>query len=423
MESGASLELPLTEHGPSWPWPFLTSEVAPVAARFKARPEDFFVEEILSEEPSGTGDHIYVRIEKRGVPTPEAVRRLARLLGAHPRDAGVAGLKDAAAVARQTISFEHVDPERLSDLKGEELRILDVASHSRKLKRGKSRGNRFRVRLREIEPEKKPSVDRVLERLGSVGLPNAFGVQRFGARGDNAALGRSLLLGDEQDVLSRWVGRPMAIDNPRVREARKLFDSGDLEASAEAWPRSLSDASRLVRMLSSGKSPRKALAAMPRSALRFHVSALQSWVFNDVLAKRLQTLDRVFPGDLAWDHSSDRIFPCAASEEDQGRATEGEISATGPLPGRELRMPAEEALRLEEEALEPHEETLAILARPGRNSWPGSRRPLRVPLGDLEWSWGDDAFGDHLELRFSLPPGSYASIVALEIGKGELRTG
>ena len=82
-----------------------------------------------------------------------------------------------------------------------------------------------------------------------------------------------------------------------------------------------------------------------------------------------------------------------------------------------------EALRFEEEALEPHEETLAILARPGRNSWPGSRRPLRVPLGDLEWSWGDDAFGDHLELRFSLPPGSYASIVALEIGKGELRTG
>ena len=60
--------------------PFLTGDLPGVGGVIKTRPEDFFVEELPSYEPSGSGTHVYAQIEKKGLGTREALDRIARAL-------------------------------------------------------------------------------------------------------------------------------------------------------------------------------------------------------------------------------------------------------------------------------------------------------------------------------------------------------
>ena len=81
--------------------PYLTSELAGTGGVLRTRDEDFVVDEELPYAPSGTGDHVFVRIEKRGLTSPEAAHVIARTLGIRDRDIGIAGMKDRRAVTRQ----------------------------------------------------------------------------------------------------------------------------------------------------------------------------------------------------------------------------------------------------------------------------------------------------------------------------------
>ena len=47
----------------------------------------------------------------------------------------------------------------------------------------------------------------------------------------------------------------------------------------------------------------------------------------------------------------------------------------------------------------------------------GARRPLRVPLRDMEIGEGSDERGHYLRLTFTLPPGAYATNVIREMTK------
>ena len=64
------------QEAPEMPLPYLTPELASIDAEFRSTPEDFKVDEIPAYPPSGSGDHVFVQIEKRGLTTRDAVRAL-----------------------------------------------------------------------------------------------------------------------------------------------------------------------------------------------------------------------------------------------------------------------------------------------------------------------------------------------------------
>ena len=101
-------------HGPPWApgYRHLTGSVPPVCFSTREELEDFRVWELPSVEPSGEGTHLFLMVEKRGIPTTEAARRLARALNVQPAGVGFAGRKDARAVTVQWMSVEHVDEDR-----------------------------------------------------------------------------------------------------------------------------------------------------------------------------------------------------------------------------------------------------------------------------------------------------------------------
>ncbi len=166
------------------------------------RPGDFVVEEVLGFEPDGDGLHTLLCIRKTGANTEWTARRLARAAGVAARDVGFCGMKDRHAVATQWFSLPGapvLDPDRLA---GAGIELLRRAAHGRKLRRGSHRGNRFRLRLRQLEGDL-PDIERRLARIAHGGVPNYFGEQRFGRDGANLYLARALASGARLDRRKR----------------------------------------------------------------------------------------------------------------------------------------------------------------------------------------------------------------------------
>lgn len=156
-------------------WP-RTAERA-IGVVFKVSPGDFRVDEFLPFEPSGDGEHLLVRLEKTGMGTPELARLLADAHGIDHQDVGYAGMKDKRAVTSQWFSLRGVAAldESVEAIEG--LRVLDVARHRQKLRRGALAGNAFRLVLRDPGAG---DVASAMETLTRRGAPNYFGGQRFG---------------------------------------------------------------------------------------------------------------------------------------------------------------------------------------------------------------------------------------------------
>lgn len=172
----------------------------PLTARLRVAPEDFQVEEILGYDADGSGEHALLWVEKRGANTDWVARELAKFAGVPPVAVGYAGLKDRHAVTRQTFSVQLAgkpDPD-WSAFPHAEVRVLAATRHSRKLKRGALRGNRFVLVLREVTGDR-AAADRVLEQIAARGVPNYFGEQRFGREGGNVAQAREMFAGRRVD--------------------------------------------------------------------------------------------------------------------------------------------------------------------------------------------------------------------------------
>jgi tRNA pseudouridine13 synthase len=190
------------------------------------------------------------------------------------------------------------------------------------------------------------------------GLPNRYGRQRFGSAGDNVQVGIEILRGSR-----------------RERDARR----------------------------------RKLL-----------LSAVQSAVFNRVLDLRAGSggLRLVRLGDILQKTDSGGSFVCEEPERDQARVDAGELVPTAPLPGsRSMEPPTGTPARaLEDQALADVGLGPGELGQAGRDL-PGARRPVVTPvtLGDPALREESDGPGT-LRLCFSLPAGSYATILLEALG-------
>jgi tRNA pseudouridine13 synthase len=154
----------------------------------RSQPEDFVVEEDLGFVASGSGQHVLLKVRKRNANTQWVARELAKLCGCHPRDVGYAGLKDRRAVAVQwyTVPRSRLTLEAWREVSQPEFNVLEAEAHSRKLPRGALAGNRFTIRVREVDSNALavPLATRIAQ-IAQRGVPNYFGPQRFGREGAN----------------------------------------------------------------------------------------------------------------------------------------------------------------------------------------------------------------------------------------------
>jgi tRNA pseudouridine13 synthase len=397
---------------------YLTEDLPGVGGEIKHTPEDFRVEEIPLYGPAGDGEHTLFEVEKVGLSTFEMIRQIARALGISARDVGYAGLKDAHAVALQHLTVLHVPPADVRALDVPGVRVLWATRHRNKLKIGHLAGNRFILRVRGVDVSALPRCRAILDVLTRRGVPNAYGPQRFGIRGDSHLLGRALVLNDARAFVSAYLGNPHPAEHETVATARRRFERGDWEKALPAFPGSMPDERRVLHtLLRTGGDARRAMRSLSKRMRLFLVSAYQAALFNRVLEARLDTLDQVFEGDLAVKHPGRAVFRVMDVGAEQPRAARFEISPSGPIFGHKMIQPTGRPAEVEQSVLDEDGLRLDSFRVAGGLRVDGTRRALRFSL--LEPAvWFDDG----LMLRFELPRGSYATAVLGEVMKVDLGT-
>jgi tRNA pseudouridine13 synthase len=347
--------------------PLLTADLPGIGGKIKSTPDDFEVEEIPAYEPSGSGDFLYLWIEKRGLGAEYFTRQVARRLEIAVGEVGSAGLKDRHAVTRQMISVPAAAEARLDQLDGDGIRVLRVSRHSNKLRPGHLHGNRFRILIRDPEPTEgfKELLTPILDRLRAKGLPNFYGPQRFGRDGETLQWGLALLRGEKPPASA--TGRPPNLRNPFLR--------------------------------------------------KLALSAAQAGLFNDYLGRRLRDglLHRVLPGDVMAKVPFGGLFVAEDFQREQERFEAREIVTAGPIFGRKTFPAKDEAAQRERAVLESWELSPASFAGFGKLVQ-GTRRHNLVFLTDLTAA----VEAEGVRLCFSLPAGSYATVLLREVMKEEL---
>ncbi len=409
------------------PSSYLTADVPGIGGRIKSRPEDFLVDEIPLYDPCGSGEHIYLYVEKRNLAAMELVGVLAKHFGVRREAIGCAGLKDKLAITRQVVSI-HTPGRTSSDfpsIKHENIAVLWSDQHNNKLRRGHLKGNRFSIRIREVSPTAVLAAKRVLDKLEKLGVPNRFGEQRFGFLGNNHLVGAALIRGDF-DTATRELFAPDAPPDEDHAKAKDHFLNGRYREAKSFFPPQARTERSVLSTLESGKKPKQAWYNLPSDVRVFYLNAWQSAVFNAVLDRRLAagTFASLRAGDLAMKHENRAVFAVDQTVLDDsttaGRLASLEISPSGPMWGPTMARASGEIDALEVEALKATGVTLEDLQRfATADSTPleGARRPLRVPLMYPDVEGGVDEHGSYVRVGFELPRGSFATVVLREIMK------
>ncbi|HDS3848018.1 tRNA pseudouridine(13) synthase TruD [Legionella pneumophila] len=257
-------------------------------ATFKSLPEDFQVNELFEGQFSGEGEHIVLKIEKRGLTTEEVVKSLARLINKPVKLISHAGLKDKQALTTQWLSV-HAPGEIIDGIETLEApgwRILECTRHNKKLKPGFLSGNHFIITLRNVS-DKSDLIHRI-EQIKFKGVPNYFGEQRFGRDGGNLIKAEEILV-----------------------QGRKVKD---------------------------------------RFLKGMYFSAARSWLYNLILSRRVKESSWNLPllGDVIQLVGSNSIFVNDKSMDEQllQRIGEKDVSPASPLPGRSKNLVKGTALQI-----------------------------------------------------------------------------
>ena len=313
---------------PQWPTAYPASGAS---ATLKRLNEDFIVTELPLQPPCGQGEHIWLDVEKNGANTAFVAQQLAEAAGVQEGDVGYAGLKDRYAVTRQWFSVYLPKGETpdLTLLQHPEFKVLGQSRHVKKLRPGDLQGNRFRIVLRDVSGDRDAlaAIEANLQAMAAQGVPNYFGAQRFGFDGGNVMQGQAML------------AREIRVRNPKKKS--------------------------------------------------IYLSAVRSFVFNEVLALRIQQglWGKTLPGDVI---------------DASGRPTE-------PLWGRGRVVSTEEAQTLENAVAARHATLCDGMEHAGLDQ---ERRALVASPVDLSWEWPQ---AHQLVLTFALPAGTYATSVLNEI--------
>ncbi|WP_321778246.1 tRNA pseudouridine(13) synthase TruD [Sulfurimonas sp.] len=353
---------------------FYSLEHSSIDFHFKQSPRDFVVEEIPLYEFSGEGEHLILFVRKKNLTTPELIGIFARFLGIKNRDIGYAGLKDKHAMTKQYISIHKQHEEKLEAFEHEGIKIVSKTYHNNKIRIGHLKGNRFFIKVKKVNPTSAVKMDEALKNIAKFGMPNYFGYQRFGNDGDNHIIGEKIAKGQAKER------------NPRVR---KLLINSYQSHLFNLW---LSRRLEINRLVSS-----------------FEVSELESVLNmpNDEVRKLKQQKHpfKLVSGDIMEHYPHGRLFDFLGNEEDLERFDKRGISITGLLCGKKVKISSGISRTIEKDF---DDEINADGAR--RYAWvfpediEGRHKPIEA----------------HYEMNFTLPKGSYATVLIEEIAKRKI---
>ncbi|MFK5984734.1 MAG: tRNA pseudouridine(13) synthase TruD [Pseudomonadota bacterium] len=328
-------------------------EQVSTTACFKQKPEDFIVQEQLSFTPDGSGKHAFLWLEKKALNTQYVIKLLSEFTGLAARHIGYAGLKDKQSISRQwfSINLQGLSEPKWQDFSHPDITIKTVTYHNKKLKVGSLTGNDFVILLRDIQAFNCEEIEQRLDKISEYGVPNYFGPQRFG------------------------------INNQNISKAQDWFE---------------------------GK-----IKINHRAQKSIILSAARSYLFNQLLSQRIELYGwhQLINGEVMMLDGTRSIFivPEQADSETIQRFNEADIHPSLSLWGQGQLKSQAQLYDLENNLKDVFPNWCKGLENKGLKQ---DRRAMRVLPKNLSFSWLE---GKHLQLKFSLARGCYATSILREL--------
>ena len=346
----------------------------PIDLCFTKNSKDFVVNEIPLYPFSGDGEHLILHIRKRDLTTWQMLKELSSFIGIKQREFGYAGLKDKDGMTTQYISLPKTYEKKVENFSHPKIKIIESTYHNNKIKIGHLKGNRFFIRLKKVNPTNAKKLENVVKTIKRSGFPNYFGYQRFGKDGDNFDYAKKILTGEIK---------------AKDKKMKKFFISAYQSHLFNLWLAKRVEISKLFAS--------------------FNVDELDQ-VFNFPkefikLIHKQEHFFKMLPGDLCHHYPYGKIFLCEDLEEESKRFLNKDITITGLLAGKKAKNATAIAGNFEKDITKEAEEFL--------DQMNGARR--------FAWIWADDLEVKirpeeaWAELSFSLPKGSYATVLLEEI--------
>jgi len=341
---------------------------------FKQTPRDFVVEELPLYEFSGEGEHLVLYVRKKSLSTLELVSIIAKYLGVKNRDIGYAGLKDKHAMTKQYISLHKQHGEAMESFSHDNIKILSKSYHNNKIRIGHLKGNRFFIKLKKVNPTSAQKIDEALKNISNFGMPNFFGYQRFGNDGDNHIEGEKIAKGEKKER------------NPKIK---KLLINAYQSHLFNLWLSRRLEINTLIQ--------------------NFDVKELESLL--NMRSDELKNMKaqkhpfKLVSGDIMEHYPYGRLFDFDGQEDDCNRFNEKGISPTGLLCGSKVKISSDSARIIEKD----YDDEINA---------DGARRYAWVFPEAVEGRFKREEA--QYELNFSLPKGSYATVLVEELAKRKL---
>jgi len=311
-----------------------------------------------------------------------------------------AGLKDSEAFTCQFVRALCTGEVRLSSrysLLDGRVRLYTVGKTSEILHRGSLLGNYFRVLLSfsggvtELSKALK-TLDRVVNALPNLLLPNFFGYQRFGTRRPLTHLiGKAIAECNFEEAVRYIVGHPLRTESEKVAAAREAFERGELKESLRLFPRKFWIERSIIRKLIRGFSPKDAVLSLDHRILRLYVEAYQAYLFNIAL--------------------STGLLECGSVEDFSKRC--GILPLPGPADGKYVkgkycRDLITQVVKSKCTEICDTNEVRRLFSKKARPTYFKVLRPVYKARREGVW------------FEFELPSGSYATVLLREMLRGNL---
>ncbi|HNX17089.1 MAG TPA: tRNA pseudouridine(13) synthase TruD [Methanoregula sp.] len=403
---------------------FYATDTQGIGGTLRTVPEDFRVDEIPpSGKSQSAGPYLICRLTKNNWELQHAVKEIARRLNISHRRIGWAGTKDKNAVTTQFISLYKVTPEEIAKFSLKDIVLEPVGQSNEQLSLGDLSGNQFDICIRDADPKDLAGRVEEVTKTASLALPNYFGLQRFGViRPLTHRIGELILHRDYEQAVMMYVGHAFPHEPEKVKVVRTLFaESRDPLAALKEMPPQMSfERSMLSYLHSHPGDYAGALQQLPPKLLSMFVSAFQSYLFNCALSQRLReghTLLDPVPGDrLIFTNGRTDAVTEANLSAVKIHLARGRCSIALFMPGKDEMdaVTGNDAIRAILADMQITAEDFREASSFVKTKFDGAWRPVSLKTSiDASVDWTT------VRLKFTLPPGHYATTVCREYMKAD----
>lgn len=418
-----------------------STDTTGIGGQLRQEVEDFVVKEITNRVEENAGKYLVLEITKRDWDTHHLTRTLSKILQISQKRISVAGTKDKRALTTQKISIFDIDDSEAEKIHLKDVEIKVLGRSRKSIELGDLWGNDFSITVRDVacapEETKKLLEKTTNEILAQGGVPNFFGIQRFGSvRPVTHLVGKAIVEGDFEKAALLYIAEPFPDEPDETKNARLVVkETRDFKAGLKIYPLHLGhERAMMNHLIANPNDFAGAFLVLPKNLYKMFVHGYQSYIYNIILCRRIEKglfLNEAVEGDIIC-FKNEAGFPDSSKTE---KVTSEKVNAvnrlikrkrafiTAPLPGYDTEFASGIPGEIEQEVLTELKvplEGFEIIAVPEMSS-KGTRREilLQVEPGFVVAADELNPGKSKAVLEFMLPKGSYATTVLREYMKAD----